>query len=157
MADPRHWSAAELKELSDEAVRLFRTGRMSEPRIYSDFFEAFAPIFSDLIDKALPALIKADIDREVLADIVSNEEARTAFRYLAAPPISDDDLKTLASTTLSPATLRVDEAQAQRVRDAVLNVIDPHRFPGSERIVRQPIGKRKPQSLLQPYWSPLKR
>jgi hypothetical protein len=69
------------------------------------------------------------VDQELLATIVSTEEARIAFRYLAAPPISDDDLKTLAATTLSATALRTDADQAARVRDAVLNVIDPHRFP----------------------------
>lgn len=48
---------------------------------------------------------------------------------LAAPPISEDDLKTLAETSLSPAALAGDAAQARRVRDTVLHVLDPHRFP----------------------------
>ena len=129
MPEPRRWSSAQLETLAIEAVKLFRTERVGEPRIYSAFFEAFAPVFRDMIENALPALLKKDVDRELLAKIVSSDEARTAFRYLAAPPISDDDLKTLASTSLSAAALRTDAAQAERVRDAVLNVIDPHRFP----------------------------
>jgi XamI restriction endonuclease len=137
VADPRRWTQAELDTLSGEAKEEFRRGRTGEPLSYSDFFEAFVPIFVELIDSALPRLISAGavVDQDLLAQIVSDEQARTAFRYLAAPPISDDDLKTLAETKLSAAALRTDPEEAARVRDTVLNVIDPHRFPwvGRER------------------------
>lgn len=129
MAEPRRWSAAQLTKETAEAIRLFRAGRTGEPQIYSRFFEAFAPIFRELIDHKLPALLKDGSHNRLVASIVSDERARTAFRYLAAPPISDDDLKTLASTKLSTAALRTDAAQAKRIRRAVLNVIDPYRFP----------------------------
>ena len=65
----------------------------------------------------------------MVGELVRDGDVRTAFRYLAAPPVSEDDLKTLAETTLSAATLRSDAEQAQRVRDIVLQIIDPHRFP----------------------------
>ena len=68
-------------------------------------------------------------DVKSIVDVIRSDEVRTAFRYLAAPPISEDDLKTLAESTLSPEALRADVAQARRVRDIVLHVIDPHRFP----------------------------
>ncbi len=61
--------------------------------------------------------------------MVGDAAQRTAFRYLAAPPISEDDLKTLADTTLSASNLRRNREQAQRVRETVLHIIDPHRFP----------------------------
>jgi hypothetical protein len=131
MADPRRWSFSELRNLTIEATEQFRIQRRTEPVTYPDFFQAFVPVFIDLIDNALPRLTEtdADVDREMLASIVSDESARTAFRYLASPPISDDDLKTIAASSLSATALRMDPAQANRVRDAVLNVIDPHRFP----------------------------
>ncbi len=134
MTDPRVWSYGELVGFTEEAIEHFRSDRTSEPRIYADFFEAFVPIFRDLIDHALPSLAETltDVDQELLADIVSDEDARTAFRYLAAPPISDDDLKTLAASRLSATALRTDGDQAERVRNAVLNVIDPFRFPWVE-------------------------
>ena len=53
---------------------------------------------------------------------------RTAFRYLAAPPISEDDLKILAKTTLSQKALSNPE-HALRVREIALHCVDPHRFP----------------------------
>jgi hypothetical protein len=134
MPDPHRWSYDELAAFAGEAIERFRSDRTSEPRIYAEFFENFVTVFRDLIDHALPSLAETlvDVDRELLAGIVSDQDARTAFRYLAAPPISDDDLRTLAASRLSPAALRTDQDQAERVRNAVLNVIDPFRFPWIE-------------------------
>ena len=73
------------------------------------------------------------IDAGMMADLVRDDEVRTAFRYLTAPPVSEDDLKTLAETTLSASALRGDHEQARRVRDIVLQIIDPHRFPWIEQ------------------------
>lgn len=77
----------------------------------------------------MPGLAAPDVDPEAVVDLVRDGDVRTAFRYLAAPPISEDDLKTLAETTLSASALQNDPAQACRVRDIVLHIIDPHRFP----------------------------
>ena len=111
------------------AKDLFRESRLDEPlALYSQFFSTFAPIFGDIIDQ-LPTLASPTADPAELAELVATADARTAFRYLAAPPVSEDDLKTLAETTLAPSTLRGDADQAQRVREIVLHVIDPHRFP----------------------------
>lgn len=38
-------------------------------------------------------------------------------------------MKTLADTTLSASALRDDPERARRIRDVVLQIIDPHRFP----------------------------
>lgn len=74
-------------------------------------------------------LAKDSADPEAMPDLVGRADDLTAFRYLAAPPVSEDDLKTLAETTLSASALRSNPAEARRVRDVVLHVIDPHRFP----------------------------
>jgi hypothetical protein len=132
MPDPRRWSPVELQHLTSKAIEQFRIIRTREPRIYSEFFQEFVPVFRNLIENTLPRLAGSEIgsgSQELLAAIVSDEDARTAFRYLAAPPISDDDLKILADSTLSAAALRSDPEEAARVRDTVLSVIDPHRFP----------------------------
>ena len=80
-----------------------------------------------MIDQ-LPVLASDPLDLELLAATIRDEDLRTAFRYLAAPPVSEDDLKTLADSNLAPTTLRTQRAEAERVRDAVLRIIDPHRF-----------------------------
>lgn len=108
---------------------VFRQQRLDEPLAhYSRFFEAFAPIFADLIER-LTDVARGPLDVDELVDVIVDDNRRTAFRYLAAPPISEDDLKTLAETSLSPTALAGDAAQARRVRDTVLHVLDPHRFP----------------------------
>src|SRR5690349_12658042 len=135
MPDPRRWSAAQLSRSALAATDHFRAERRNEPaKVYADFFEAFVPIFRNIIEDALPSLSDnvREVDRELLARIVDDPNSRIAFRYLAAPPISDDDLKTLAASRLSATALRIDQDQAERVREAVLSVIDPYRFPWIE-------------------------
>ena len=58
-----------------------------------------------------------------------------ALRYLAGPPISADDLKVLADTTLAPTRLRNDPDLARLVVETVLLGLDRRRFPwvGEER------------------------
>ena len=129
MTEPPNWTAEQLAQDAEKARALFRASRLREPLdLYSRFFETFAPVVADLVDR-LPALASEPVDVDVVADLVGDENLLTAFRYLAAPPVSDDDLKTLADTTLSAATLRSDMHQARRVRDTLLHIIDPHRFP----------------------------
>ncbi|MDE0038025.1 MAG: XamI family restriction endonuclease, partial [Gammaproteobacteria bacterium] len=76
----------------------------------------------------LPALNTDQLDLHVLADVMRDEDMRTAFRYLGAPPVSEDDLKTLAESSLAPTVLRERRTESERVRDTVLRIIDPHRF-----------------------------
>lgn len=134
-AEPHRWSSGELTELVAAATERFRAERRDEPaQVYVEFFKAFVRIFREFVEQSLPILSDTlkDVDRELLTSIISDPEKRIAFRYLAAPPISQDDLKTLASSTLSARTLRTDQAQAERVREAVLSAIDPYRFPWVE-------------------------
>lgn len=101
---------------------------MLEPlELYVQSYESVARTFEALI-KDLPRVI-ADNTGEVTAAILADKESRTAFRYLTAPPISDDDLKTLAGVQISTKALRNDPQLALRVRDVVMRIIDPHRFP----------------------------
>lgn len=129
MKEPRRWTREELASDSGISRESFRKQRLDEPlALYSEFFNAFVPIFGRIIGR-LPRLMKDSADPEAMPDLVRKADDLTAFRYLAAPPVSEDDLKTLAETTLSASALRSGPAEARRVRDVVLHVIDPHRFP----------------------------
>ncbi len=111
------------------ATRAFRTERLNEPLdLYNQFFGEFASIFSTLIDR-LPGIAKDPVDADLIADLLDGKNEQKAFRYLTAPPISADDLMTVADATLTPSRLRVEPAEAARVRDTVLTILDPHRFP----------------------------
>ncbi len=81
-----------------------------------------------MIDR-LPALTADPPDATVLSAQVAGRDNRKAFRYLTAPPISEDDLKTLADAPLTSGALRADAAAAKRVRDVVVTILDRHRFP----------------------------
>jgi hypothetical protein len=81
MPDPQRWSPADLQRLTSEAVEQFRIARIGEPRIYSEFFRAFVPVFRNLIENTLPRLAEGaaqNANQELLAAIVSDEDARTA-------------------------------------------------------------------------------
>ena len=125
MSEPRRWTHAELERDAEEATSVFREERLKESlNQYSEFCD----VFGSLVDR-LPALARGEDSADTLADILSVGDARTALRYLAAPPVSDDDLKTLAKTKLSATALRSTPENARRVADLVLRLIDPHRFP----------------------------
>ncbi len=147
MNEPRRWTLDELIRDVETAKERFRQSRLDEPLgPYTQFFDTFAPVFADIIDR-LPALASDSFDVTHLAELVSSVDARTAFRYLAAPPVSEDDLKTLAESTLAPKTLRSDVEEAHRVRDIVLHLIDPHRFPWF-REKRKPTDHERDQAIM---------
>lgn len=125
---PRQWTVEEFRKDASAAKDIFRNERTDEPlERYSEFFDAFTPIFGELIDE-LDAIRDSD-GAEPLAQLMRNTNKKTAFRYLTAPPISEDDLKVLAYAKLSAKALRADPDSAKRVRDIVLHILDPHRFP----------------------------
>lgn len=108
---------------------MFRRWRQTETLgLYSAHFDTFVPIFDHLIDQ-LPSLAENSPQAKTIADLLHNRNEWTAFRYLAAPPVSEDDLKTLSDSTLAGSNLRADADEARRVGDVVLRAIDPHRFP----------------------------
>ncbi|MDE0240124.1 MAG: XamI family restriction endonuclease [bacterium] len=129
MLEPPHWSAQQLREDAALAGDLLRKERLDEPReLYAQFFDAFLPVLDRLIDQ-IEQLAEDELDPYVLAAIMKDPETRMAFRYLTAPPISEDDLTMLANARISPAALRSDPSMARRVRDSVLHVLDSKRFP----------------------------
>lgn len=129
MSDPTQWTLRQLVQDAGDARERFRIQRLDEPlALYTEFFDAFVPVFGRLIDR-IGELVEHERPVDIIADAMSNNETGVAFRYLAGPPISEDDLKTLADAKLSPAALLRDPASAQRVRDTVLHILDPRRFP----------------------------
>jgi hypothetical protein len=141
---PRRWSLAELQADAGIARERFRANRLDEPLdLYIEFFDAFVPVFDQLVGR-LEDLGDDSLVAEQLADIMANPNAKIALRYLTAPPISEDDLKTLADARLSAGALRRDTEAAKRVRDIVLHVIDPRRFPwiAEQRLPTRPERER---------------
>ena len=125
------WKPEDFQRDLEEAVRLFREERLTEPADkYREQFETSAGQVRDLLNRtgnltnALPS--EPDVASELLAD----PELRAALRYLAGPPISEDDLKTLADTpSLAPSRLSEDDAAVQRIMDVIAASLDTKRFP----------------------------
>ena len=69
------------------------------------------------------------MDATLLAKFVTGKDRKKVFRYITAPPISEDDLKAVADVvTVGPLAFKKDHDAAKRVRDTVLSILDPHRF-----------------------------
>lgn len=119
-----------MRENALVAIAAFRHERLVEPlERYVEDFEAFQPVFEGLIEK-FDALRAADPDISTLAALLCNEHTRRALCYLTAPPISDDDLKTLAETaSFSAKQLKDDPQAAYRIRNVLFGILDPKRFP----------------------------
>lgn len=109
---------------------MFRHERLDEPvELYLQHFDAFDDIFDGLIDQ-FPELRADNFDVAAFAALVAADDTRRALCYLTAPPISDDDLKTLAeASSFSAARLTADPASAARIRDLLFRILDPKRFP----------------------------
>jgi hypothetical protein len=67
----------------------------------------------------LPAVAHDPVDADLIADLIDGKNKQKAFRYLTAPPISEDDLKTVADASLVASRLRIEPDEAARVRDIV--------------------------------------
>jgi Holliday junction resolvase len=64
-----------------------------------------------------------------LAELWTSDLGRTVFRYLGAPPISTDDLETLAEARLGAAAFDKGGEAANRLLDVMRAIVDPRRFP----------------------------
>lgn len=127
MAPPR-WTTGQLESARQQAIDNFRRKRLKEdPGSYLNFFDEYQARLEALFESTvnLSELEEAETALQILTDPVSLE----AFRYLAAPPISTDDLKVLAETeSLSPRTLRADRELVNRVIETVRECLDRRRF-----------------------------
>ena len=135
---PIRWTSGQLKADAITARDIFREERVGEPLdLYNEFYHNFAGLFRETI-ALLPELASNPVDSELVANMVRGRDQQKTFRYLAAPPISEDDLKAVADTTLAPNVLSTDSDKAQRVRDTILSILDPFRFPWMAAPARKP-------------------
>lgn len=145
---PIRWTNTQLTNDAATARNLFREERVGEPLdLYNQFFHTFEGLFRDTIER-LPDLAQNPIDADLVADLVRGRNQQKTFRYLAAPPISEDDLKAVADTSIAPGTLAADPEKALRVRDTILSILDPHRFPWAVAPTRQPTDEEMERAVL---------
>lgn len=124
--DPPRWSEAEFEEQLAVASAAFREERLREPvEQYREVFDGYAARVRALLTGTNNLTSWDDAFEIVLQEDVGLD----ALRYLAGPPISADDLKTLAEASLASSRLRNDPEMAARVLDVVLKSLDAKRFP----------------------------
>lgn len=121
------WTRQQLEADRLEAEDQFRRQRMEEPlEEYLDHFDAMQSVVEDFIESTVDL---SQLEQQALS-ILSDEQFLDAFRYLAGPPISIDDLKTLVETrSLSPSTLQNDPDLVHRLVETIRTVLDRRRFP----------------------------
>lgn len=121
------WTEEQLVADRDRAVENFRRARMEEPlEAYIKAFEERQDAFETLLEATLDL---TDVSNSALT-ILSTPRLLDAFRYVAGPPISLDDLKVVANTSsLSAKNLEANPELAQRVIETVMLGLDRRRFP----------------------------
>lgn len=126
MIPPQKWTSQQLTEDLRKARQLFKNERLKEP------LDAYGVAFDESQD-VLAALFRLTADLVKLdssADqVFQKPEFIEAFRTMAAPPISADDLKVLTEASLAPAVLAKDSKMRQRIVETVQVALDQRRFP----------------------------
>jgi len=101
--DPPRWSDNQFEKDRKKAIQIFRQQRMQEPLAqYLKAFEAGR----DAIDKLLETTVDLTTLFDKAVEVLTDKHLLRAVRYLPGPPISEDDLKTLADDVLFTPTRR---------------------------------------------------
>lgn len=125
---PPSWTTAELTEAAAVSSSLFRAERLESSNAWEQQYTQARAKFEKLFEM-LSDLAPGGVDDTRLARAYA-QGLGEAIRYLAGPPISDDDLKVLADVdSISPNVLAKNNDELRKVFEVISTVIDPHRFP----------------------------
>lgn len=126
MIPPPRWTDEEFERDRTQAIAVFRRIRLEEPlEAYLEMFDRYQGIFEDLMETTVDLSGLRDNALSVLTD----DSLLEAFRYLAGPPISTDDLKTVAeAASLTAKKLKNDPKLVRRIVDLVFIALDRRRF-----------------------------
>lgn len=108
------------------AIELFRNERLKEPvEAYHELFDKYQGVVEDLLETTVDL---STLDENAL-DLITDAQLIDAFRYLAGPPISEDDLRVLAeATSLKRKKLKDDPAALARIIQVIRDGLDRRRF-----------------------------
>jgi hypothetical protein len=125
---PPRWTTDELREGADIAASNFRNARLSPTAAWTGHYQHARAKFEALFAQL------GDLDPQHFTDsalsLAYKGQLGEALRYLAGPPISDDDLKVIADvSSLASNVLAVDHEAIRKVFNVIETVIDPFRFP----------------------------
>lgn len=126
MIDPPLWTKEQLEADRILASASFSKERLEEP--LENYLEAFDE-YQGRIEEMLETTVDlAQLEASAL-DVLTDPHLLEAFRYLAAPPISKDDLKVLADAkSLSKGHLNSTPGDVQKLIVVVRQVLDRRRF-----------------------------
>lgn len=123
---PTRWPLARLKADAAQSAADFRQERLAASDAWAQHVHASKSKF----DKLLPHLAGPEaLSDEALSQILSSGLVE-ALRYIAGPPVSEDDLRVLADVEgLGNSRRAADAVVLAKVRQVLLRVLDTHRFP----------------------------
>lgn len=121
------WTADQLDADRRQAQEQFARERMLEPlEEYLGQFDKVLDVLDDLIESTVDL---TQLEDQAL-DILTNPAKLEGFRYLAGPPVSEDDLKTLTDArSIAPQVLRSNPELVARIVATIRDGIDRRRFP----------------------------
>ena len=124
----RRWSLAEIEADAEASRAEFRRRRLGEPLArYLGAFDAAEPEVQRWVGELAAVFGSGTESLARLKALLVSDEGRSTLRYLGAPPISEDDLETLAEARLADAARN--DASAEKVRAVLRAILDPRRFP----------------------------
>lgn len=125
-SQPPQWTTDQFAADALASLKLFKAERSSEPlEMYGEVYENRR----DVIDNLLEATIDLTDLRAQASEVLGEPGVLEVLRYIAAPPISEDDLRALTDVSLAASRLKQSQVNAEVVVDAILQVIDTRRFP----------------------------
>lgn len=128
---PARWTTEELADDAATSAAQFRAERLAVTDSWETHYNQARGKF-ELLFKKLSDLNPGAITDDSLAEAYG-QGLGEALRYLAGPPISDDDLQVIADVdSIAPGVLKRNPAALRQVFDVIARVIDPHRFPWME-------------------------
>ena len=139
-AQPPRWDEQRLEADRRLAIEHFRDERLGESLdVYLENFARYREAIERLLDATADLSALAAQASNVLAD----QDLLYVSRYLAGPPLSTDDLRTLADVSLTPSKIRADPEGARGIVETILRGLDRERFAWvSERRAPSPEERR---------------
>lgn len=125
---PPQWSTDQLAYDAAFSIARFRDERLEVSDAWTTHYEAARTKFEALFE-TLGELRSTDLTDESLTEVYRRDLGEP-LRYMAGPPISDDDLRIIADVkSLSSGVLSKSPDMSRKVFDVIWRVIDTHRFP----------------------------
>lgn len=129
---PKVWAIDELEREAQKALEEFVDRRLQEPEgKYAAQVRTRRKAIVKLF-KLLSGIDPTKPDPAIVRSIILDDNLFGALRYVAAPPVSEDDLGVLVTrqiTPLSKTTIKGSDELTLKVLALLCRLADPYRFP----------------------------